>query len=57
MELRITAIYRPELATALALRLFLCRMPAGFPPPTDDYLDELLDLNKKLISQVRATLQ
>jgi len=57
MELRITAIYRPELSTALALQLFLCRVPAGFPPPADDYLNELLDLNKKLISQVRATLQ
>ena len=55
MELRITAIYRPELATSLALRLFLCRVPAGFPSPADDYLDELLDLNKKLITNKSAT--
>ena len=55
MELRITAIYRPELSTALALRLFLCRVPAGFPSPADDYLDELLDLNQKLITNKSAT--
>src|SRR5215472_13485019 len=49
--------FPPVEKVGLALRLFLCRVPAGFPPPADDYLDELLDLNKKLISQVRATLQ
>ena len=48
MALRITEIYWPELSTSLALRLFLCRVPAGFPSPADDYLDEFLDLNKKL---------
>ena len=55
MALRITAIYRPELSTSLPLRLFLCRVTAGFPSPADDYLDEFLDLNKKLITNQSAT--
>ncbi len=36
MALRITEIYRPELSTSLDLRLFLCRVPAGFPSPADE---------------------
>ncbi len=55
MELQITEIYRPELSTSLDLPLFLCRVPAGFPSPADDYLDELLDLNEKLITNKNAT--
>jgi DNA polymerase V len=55
MALRITEIYRPELSTPLVLRLFLCRVPAGFPSPADDYLDEFLDLNQKLITNRSAT--
>jgi DNA polymerase V len=55
MALRITEIYRPELSTSLALRLFLCRVPAGFPSPADDYVDEVLDLNKKLITNKSAS--
>ncbi|MBV9481395.1 MAG: translesion error-prone DNA polymerase V autoproteolytic subunit [Acidobacteria bacterium] len=55
MALRITELYRPELSTPLVLRLFLCRVPAGFPSPADDYIDEFLDLNKKLITNKSAT--
>ena len=55
MALRITELYRPDLSTLLALRLFLCRVPAGFPSPADDYIDEFLDLNKKLITNKSAT--
>jgi DNA polymerase V len=55
MALRITELYRADLSTPLALRLFLCRVPAGFPSPADDYLDEFLDLNQKLITNKSAT--
>jgi len=55
MALRITELYRPELSTSLTLRLFLCRVPAGFPSPADDYLDEVLDLNQKLITNKSAS--
>ena len=55
MALRITELYRPDLSTLSALRLFLCRVPAGFPSPADDYIDEFLDLNKKLITNKSAT--
>ena len=42
--------YTPDFSTLMELPLFLCRIPAGFPSPADDYLDEFLDLNQKLIS-------
>ena len=55
MALRISELYRPDLSTPLALRLFLCRVPAGFPSPADDYIDEVFDLNQKLITNKSAT--
>lgn len=55
MTLRLTKIYRPDTSTPLELRVFLYRVPAGFPSPADDYLDEFLDLNKKLITNKSAT--
>lgn len=33
----------------LALTAFASRVPAGFPSPADDYLDDTLDLNEALI--------
>lgn len=55
MPLRLTEIYKPNTSTAFELRLFMCRVTAGFPSPADDYLDEFLDLNKKLITNKSAT--
>jgi len=40
---------------SLKLPSFLNRIPAGFPSPADDYLEELLDLNDKLISNPAST--
>ncbi len=35
--------------STLALTAFASRVPAGFPSPADDYLDDTLDLNEALI--------
>lgn len=34
---------------------FVCRVPAGFPSPADDYLDQPLDFNELLIAHPAAT--
>ncbi|HYW76704.1 MAG TPA: translesion error-prone DNA polymerase V autoproteolytic subunit [Gammaproteobacteria bacterium] len=38
-----------------SLPLFAARVPAGFPSPADDYLEEQLDLNEFLIARPAAT--
>jgi len=35
--------------------LFSARVPAGFPSPADDHLDQALDLNEHLIAHPAAT--
>ncbi len=35
--------------------LFLSRVPAGFPSPADDFLDQQLDLNEFLVEHPSAT--
>lgn len=37
------------------LPLFASRVPAGFPSPADDYIDQRLDLNDHLIHHPAAT--
>jgi len=39
----------------LSLPLFASRVPAGFPSPADDYIDQRLDLNDHLIDHPAAT--
>lgn len=39
----------------LPLPLFASRVPAGFPSPADDYIDQRLDLNDHLIDHPAAT--
>lgn len=41
--------------SSLLRPLFLSRLPAGFPSPADDYLQENLDLNRYLIRNPLAT--
>ncbi|MDP7297232.1 MAG: translesion error-prone DNA polymerase V autoproteolytic subunit [Gammaproteobacteria bacterium] len=35
--------------------MFISRVPAGFPSPADDYMDNKLDLNEHLIKHPEAT--
>jgi DNA polymerase V len=37
------------------LPLFACAVPAGFPSPADDYLEDTLDLKRMLIAHPAAT--
>jgi len=41
--------------TKLQTPLLLCRMPAGFPSPADDFLEKRLDLNEYLVRNPPAT--
>lgn len=51
----IAGVYRAERAVCLPCPLFAARVPAGFPSPADDYVDERLDLNELLIRHPAAT--
>lgn len=42
-------------AAAMRLPLFASRVPAGFPSPADDYVDQRLDLNTHLVEHPAAT--
>ena len=44
--MRVTEIYELDQSTKLELPLFSSRVPAGFPSPGDDYIDQTLDLNE-----------
>jgi len=44
--MRVTEIYGLDQSTKLELPLFSSRVPAGFPSPGDDYIDQTLDLNE-----------
>lgn len=48
-------IIRPQYKTVLEAPLFLSAVPAGFPSPADDFIEEQLDLNKHLIKNQPAT--
>lgn len=39
----------------LPLPLFGCRVPAGFPSPADDHLEESIDLNRLLVKSPAST--
>src|SRR5215468_5271246 len=45
----------PDVSTRYACLLFLVPVSAGYPSPTDDYLDGSLDLNQHLIKHPTAT--
>ena len=48
-------IFIPRTFTVCALPLLESRVPAGFPSPADDYLEQHLDLNEFLIEHPAAT--
>ena len=39
----------------MRLPLYLCRVPAGFPSPADDYVEQGIDLNDWLVRNRLAT--
>ena len=42
-------------AASLPLPVYASRVPAGFPSPADDYIEDWLDLNQHLIKHPSAT--
>lgn len=48
-------VYRPVLESNVRLPFLSWRVPAGFPSPADDHLQNKIDLNAKLIDNPAAT--
>lgn len=48
-------IYNIDKSNGFELPLFSAAVPAGFPSPADDYLENNLDLNKYLIQHPSST--
>lgn len=49
MDGSVSAIYRARRTTKLTRPLFGSELPAGFPSPAEDYVEERIDLNRDLI--------
>ncbi|MCH8475938.1 MAG: translesion error-prone DNA polymerase V autoproteolytic subunit [Opitutales bacterium] len=57
IEVAMSAMYLAEatLGIRLAIPLFLNKVPAGFPSPAQDYVEQTLDLNDLCIQHPAAT--
>jgi len=53
--MNVIEVYRLKSEARVKLPLILARTQAGFPSPADDYIEERIDLNKKLILHPEAT--
>lgn len=53
--MQVTSILNFDHSTALERPLFLSQVPAGFPSPAEDYVEQKLDLNRHLIRHPAAT--
>lgn len=53
--IRLSTTYKPLVGAAIYIPYFSCSVPAGFPSPADDHIDEKLDLNELLIKNQPAT--
>jgi DNA polymerase V len=53
--MKVVEMYRVKSEVKVVLPLFLARIAAGYPSPADDYIEERIDLNKKLIKHPEAT--
>ena len=49
MDNSVSRVYRVRRATKLERPLFESRLPAGFPSPSEDYVEDRIDLNRDLI--------
>ena len=53
--MKITLIEKQEITSFLPLPFFTSTVPAGFPSPADDYIENSLDLNEYLIKHPSST--
>jgi DNA polymerase V len=51
----VESIYKPDLNTRYKVPLYMNPVAAGFPAPTEDYIEGKLDLNKHLIKHPEAS--
>jgi DNA polymerase V len=54
-HIQISQIFAFSTSTQCELPLYLSPVPAGFPSPADDYLEDKLDLNQYLVQKPAAT--
>ncbi len=55
MDGSVTGVYLPDRKTRWSRPLILCRVPAGFPSPAEDYVEGRIDLNRDLIKHPLST--
>lgn len=53
--MKITLAKPAELPTSLRLPVYASKVPAGFPSPADDYIQDHLDLNEYLVKRPAST--
>jgi DNA polymerase V len=53
--LKVKSIFPCDAASECVIPLLTHQIPAGFPSPADDYLEDTLDLNRYLIKHPAAT--
>ncbi len=53
--MKVIEIISADFSSELKRPLFLSEVPAGFPSPADDYIEQKLDLNRHLIKHPAAT--
>lgn len=49
MDNSVSAIYHVDERTRLSRPIYLSQVPAGFPSPADNYVEDRIDLNRDLI--------
>ena len=55
MDGSVAGVYLPDRRTRWSRPLFMCRVPAGFPSPAEDYVEGRIDLNRDLIRHPLST--
>ncbi len=51
----VTDVYQARPEEACPVAIYLSRVPAGFPSPADDYVEQTIDLNEHLIRREAST--
>ncbi len=55
MDDSVAGVYLPDRRTRWSRPLIMCRVPAGFPSPAEDYVEGRIDLNRDLIKHPLST--
>jgi DNA polymerase V len=55
MDGSVAGVYLPDRKTRWSRPLIMWRVPAGFPSPAEDYVEERIDLNRDLIKHPLST--